>query len=182
MFCSKCGKELNQGVQFCPHCGASNGSKTNTATSELFSDVKVKINTGLSSLGNKKLLYVLNLILYVLVLVFYMMPFGATSYTYFSIFDTYFSIFDFNLSCVLLILLPFVIGAFVMVLPLLIDKRLRSGYFLIAEIAEIIACLVTFDMIHITIKLAFGGVCILIFLPIATITTFLLAYKSRSSV
>jgi hypothetical protein len=190
MFCSKCGKELKEGVQFCPNCGTFNAAKKNSsdddtanvnsvlggaASSGAVSDIKGKINAALLSLGGKRMMFIANFTLYFLSMIFIMLPLGsAQAYGY----SQSYSLFDAPEVGVPVLLL-FIAGLVVMCLPLFMNKRLRAMHFILPIVAETSGIVIAMAMISSAPKIAFGGVCVLIFLPITIIVTFKLTYDLR---
>lgn len=189
MFCSKCGKELKDGVQFCPNCGTFNAAKANPApdssaklnsesgitSSGVVLDVKKKIDSGLSCLGGRRILFIVNFVLYFLSMIFCMLPLSSIrAYGY----TQSYSVFDAPEIGVPMLLL-FIAGMVIMWLPLFMNKRLRAAHMALSIVAEMFGIVATSNLTSEGSGIAFGGVCVLIFLPITIIVTAKLTYDLR---
>lgn len=53
MYCKKCGKQLSNGMRFCPDCGTDNGVHTEKKQTKLFSNINIDKSNKLNIFGKE---------------------------------------------------------------------------------------------------------------------------------
>ena len=152
MYCMKCGQEVNNGTQFCPHCGTklgTTGKTLNVSTDDIKKkviEVGQSVSVDTDRLGKNKLLWFVNIGLFFLSLIFAMLPAFSVDYDYLSVAHKM-SLFDELLVLRLIFIAAYVTSLVLLALPVLFSKKVSKKMLLAEKITGIVILLYFFLLV-----------------------------------